>query len=124
MIKTYCAATHVSISVILKNKKYLRIAFAPMTRGGSSFSTADKEIQEALEKHAGFGKMFKVSAVVDDTPKKAEKVEKEIKVVEVPSINDAREYLVERFNGSWTKLKTQEAIMNAGLANGIKFVIG
>ena len=124
MTKTYSADTHVSISVLLKNNKSARISFSPMTRGGSSYTTANKELQEAIEKHSQFGKMFKVTSAVEDAPKAMKPEKKELKEMEVSSLDDAREYLVEHLNYSYTKLKTQDAIMAAGKANGIKFIIG
>lgn len=124
MTKTYSAKTHVSISVLLKSNKSARISFSPMTRGGSSYTTANKELQEAIEKHSQFGKMFKLTSSVEDAPKapKTEKA-KGLKEMKVASLDDAREYLVETLNHSWTKLKTQDAIMAAGKANGIQFII-
>lgn len=124
MTKTYSAKTHVSISVLLKNNKSARISFSPMTRGGSSYTTANKELQEAIEKHSQFGKMFKLTSAVEDAPKAVKAEKKELTEMEVASLDDAREYLVEHLNYSYTKLKTQDAIMAAGKANGIQFIIG
>ena len=124
MTKTYSAKTHVSISVLLKSNKSARISFSPMTRGGSSYTTANKELQEAIEKHSQFGKMFKLTSAVEDAPKAVKAEKKELKEMEVASLDDAREYLVEHLNYSYTKLKTQDAIMAAGKANGIQFIIG
>jgi hypothetical protein len=61
---------------------------------------------------------------VEDAPKAVKAEKKELKDMEVASLDDAREYLVEHLNYSYTKLKTQDAIMAAGKANGIKFIIG
>lgn len=59
-MKTYRAKSDVSINVVLKSGKSKHVSFLPMTGGGSVFRTADKDVQEALEKHYKFGKLFKL----------------------------------------------------------------
>lgn len=124
MIKIYTAYTNISISVNLNNNKSIRISFEPRTKGSSVFQTADKDVQDAMEKHHQYGKLFKLAETVQVEEKKAEKTAKnELKKVKVSSLEDAKEYLKENFAISWTKLRTQEIIMSVGKEKGVEFVI-
>ena len=60
MTKKYVARSVVSISVKLASGKTTHITFTPRTVGGSVFYTDNELIQEGLEKHPKYGKLFKV----------------------------------------------------------------
>lgn len=134
MLKKYKANSHVSLSVMLKNGKSIHISFKPLTGGGSVFYTADETLQEALESHVKYGKLFKTEQVQNAVaPKKvsAPKNEEEpagqtvvARVVkhEVTCNDDAKDYLVEKFGVSRTKLRSRAQIEEAGAANNVEFV--
>ncbi|MBO7280546.1 MAG: hypothetical protein J6V00_05205 [Bacteroidaceae bacterium] len=98
----------------------------------AKFTTSDKIAQSVIENSALFksGKIM-LMAVYEEPGDKAgaladKKAETKVKLyeVKVASIDDAKEYLMEKFKISWTKLRTQDAIMQAGKANGVQFIIG
>lgn len=122
MLKTYSARTQVSISVVLKNKKSVRVSFSPRTMGGSLFYTKDAELQEAIEKHPQFGKLFKLENTEVVKEEKAP-IAASMKEIKVASLEDAKDYLKENYGIDWRKLKTSDAIMSIGKENGIQFVI-
>lgn len=62
--KTYKASTHISINVILPSKKNLHISFTPLSNGSSVFSTDNKDLQKAIERHYRFGSLFVLSSEV------------------------------------------------------------
>lgn len=72
-MKKYKAKTDVSINVTLQNGRNTRISFSPLTAGGSVFYTDDKEIQDALERHYKFGKLFTLDGILLKTPVKEKK---------------------------------------------------
>lgn len=76
MIKTYKANTNVSINVVLTSKKNLHISFIPLSNGGSTFTTDNEEIMNAIESHYNFGKLFRLHSTQDESKKKVTNVVK------------------------------------------------
>lgn len=120
----YTAKTHVSLNVPL-NGTNIHISFTPQTGGGSVFYTEDKALANALEKHVRYGKLFRkaaepVKAVVKKKVEAvpAEPVKKE-KEKTFACYEDAKDYLVETFGISRTKLRSKTAIEAAAKANNI-----
>ena len=74
MIKTYKANTNVSINVVLTSKKNLHISFIPLSNGGSTFTTDNEEIMNAIESHYNFGKLFRLHCTQDESKKKVTNV--------------------------------------------------
>jgi hypothetical protein len=126
-MKTYRSNSIVHIGVIRPNGSKVRVSFDALTGGGSLYSTADEGIQYGLEHHIGFGKIFRLDeSVVDDQPvspvAQDEEVKPQVLVVNVSNLDDAKEYLVEKFGLSRTKLRSRAAILDAAGENGIEFV--
>ena len=118
-----------SLNVTMPSGKNTHISFTPLTGGGSMYITDSPAIQQGLESHPRYGKMFKLDKVVEPKPvaKKEVKAETEeqapkIKKVTVASLEDGKNYLVDSFGISRTKLRSRKAIEDAGLANGIEFI--
>lgn len=74
MIKTYKANTNISINVVLASKKNLHVSFVPLSNGSSVFTTAREEVQDAIESHYKFGKLFVLSSTQESQNKKIPKV--------------------------------------------------
>ena len=135
MQKEYKAKSHVSINVTLPNGKNTHISFEPMTGGGSTFVTDNPKLQQGLEAHPKFGKMFKLASAKNfaaqaEKPQAAPAPESsepsdaapQRQSLEMPSLEDAKLYLVENFGISRTKLRSKKQIEEAGLAHGIEFI--
>lgn len=98
----------------------------------AKFTTSDKITQNVIERSDLFksGKIMLLMTYEEPGDKAEQSVEKKadakakLEEVKVASIDDAKEYLMENFKISWTKLRTQDAIMQAGKANGVQFIIG
>nr|DAW84258.1 MAG TPA: hypothetical protein [Caudoviricetes sp.] len=76
MIKIYKANTNVCINVVLTSKKNLHISFIPLSNGGSTFTTDNEEIMNAIESHYNFGKLFRLHSTQDESKKKVTNVVK------------------------------------------------
>lgn len=186
--KKYIAKSHISLSVRVTDKASAHITFSALTGGGSVFYTDDENLQQALEKHHKFGKLFKEDKTFTEqtavkkakaaTPVKVEATTKpattpnptednnaEDKKVEdnnaedknaddntpinptesdmddsnaeedntteaegnvtkitITCLDDAKDYLSEKFGISRTKLRSKKAIEEAAADNGIEFV--
>lgn len=123
MTKRYTSSARVVISVATDNGGNMRVAFNPLTGGGSYFETSDEQLQKAIENNANYGKTF-IGLEVEEqaTPAPAAKEEpKGPKQVNVASLDDAKEYLAEKFGISRTKLRSKSAILAAAEENGIEF---
>ena len=138
MQKTYKSKSFLSISVAVgkmtcqdtqdSNKSvtkdvFKHITFEPDTTGYAYYSTADETEQKAIEAHPLFNKMF----VLKDAPastvaKKAAAVPVEKKEVEVTSAADAKQYLVDTFGISRTKIQSTADIKKYAEQNGVVFV--
>ena len=144
--KIYTSKSEISIKVLLDNGKTVRVAFTPRTMGSSVFMTDDEELQKAIEGHKEFGKLFvcknagKVIAatasqstklqpvdegqhptdgVQDDAP--SEDGEPTTKIVPVGSIQEAKDYLADKFDITRSSLKNRAAIESAALSKGVVF---
>ena len=132
MTKKYTSYSTISISVLLPNGGRAHVSFTPVTGGSSMYITKDKNMQDALESHVSFGKLFKLAKVIDENkeaekaaPKaKAEPKKEEKKAIDVvvTCSEDAKEYLADKFGLSRSKLRNREQIMAAGEANGVNFI--
>ena len=167
--KKYIAKSHISLSVRVSQKTSAHISFSALTGGGSVFYTDDENLQQALEAHHKFGKLFKLddtfvekpaSKKVAPTSKVApaneentddanseeaennlpttdveqdedteaqpeeESAEEATGLTKVPvtCLDDAKEYLSEKFGISRTKIRSKKAIEEAAAENGIEFV--
>lgn len=138
MQKTYKSKSFLSISVAVgkmtcqdtqdSNKSvtkdvFKHITFEPDTTGYAYYSTADGAEQKAIEAHPLFNKMF----VVKDAPapvaaKKTAATHVEKKEVEVTSAADAKQYLVDTFGISRTKIQSTADIKKYAEQNGVVFV--
>lgn len=121
--KLYTSHSIVSLSVLMENGRCRRVAFDANSTGGSTFATDDEKLQAALEKHRGYGSLFrlreKAAPVVAKEAKPAEKPS--VRVVEVSNPGDAKEMLVDMFGLSRTKLRSKADIVAAAAERGIEF---
>lgn len=130
MKKKYIAKTDVSVNVLLPSGKNLHVSFTPLTGGGSVFYTDVEDVQNALEKHYRFGKLFKIdqnynSEAAKVIPQKTDIIEsgsndKIIKIV-MSDPDAAKTYLSEKFGVSRTKMKSIKAIKDEAAAHNIEF---
>ena len=70
LIKTYKANTNISINVVLANKKNVHVAFNALSNGSSTLTTDNEELQNAIEKHYNFGKLFRLISVHGESAEK------------------------------------------------------
>lgn len=146
MFKKYKSKSCISISVALSTGGCAHISFSPMTVGGSTFYTDDAVLQEGLEKHPKFGKLFELveqdqskrqaaKTYLQPQPKddagqddisdaKAASVPEpgSIREITVQCNEDAKDYLAEKFGISRSKLRNRASIDEAGKANGVVFL--
>lgn len=146
MIKTYKSNTHVSINVVLPSRKNLHITFSPLSNGGSTFTTDQEEIIRAIESHYNFGRLFRIESTIDNTEGEEGGFDTEegngtnetnedkgtgahgddtksgLKQVHVSDLASAKDYLADKFGISRTSLRSQKAILEQAIANGIEFV--
>lgn len=142
--KTYKSRTCIAINVVLASKKNRHISFEPCTDGSSTFTTTSSDIQEAIEKHCNYNKMFFLeSSIVEkedgnETPKKSKKTTEngdesdelkdtkptgdDIKKVEISDIEAAKDYLADTFGISRTLLRSKKSIIEQAQSLNIEFV--
>lgn len=142
--KTYKSRTCIAINVVLASKKNRHISFEPCTDGSSTFTTTSSDIQEAIEKHCNYNKMFFLeSSIVEkedgnEAPKKSKKTTEtgdesdelkdtkptgdDIKKVEISDIEAAKDYLADTFGISRTLLRSKKSIIEQAQSLNIEFV--
>ena len=128
-IKTYISRNTVPhFSVGLK-----RVAFHATTMGKAYFTTDDEELQKGIERHPWFNKTFVIDSVEEErtestgragraessesTGKNEGKEEKHFL-----TLADAKNYLADTFGVVRSNVKTMEAAILIGSANGVKIV--
>lgn len=121
-------------------KSSLNVKFTGGTLTGygvtpAKYTTSDAVIQKMIENSEYFKNgRIKLLRVLETMEPKKEMVvetkkiditsadEKELETVEVTSLDDAKEYLKDRFNVSWNKLKSKSAIIETAQTYGVKFL--
>lgn len=126
MTKKYISRSTISLNVYIpQTKSNVRVSFMPLSNGSSVYITDNENVQYGLEHHYRFGSAFKLDTSYTHVPKvaKAEpkKEERELRVVKVAEINDAKDYLAERFGVSRTLLRSEKSIVEQAKAHGIEF---
>lgn len=114
----------------MKDGTNRRLPFSPLSGRGSSFSTSDAELQEAIEKHYRYGTLFcldaryeaeKARVKAEAEAPKVEKAEPKVRVVQVSDADAAKAYMAESYGVSRTKMKTIAQIKEAAAAHGVVF---
>lgn len=113
-IKTYKANTNISINVVLQNKKNMHISFTPLSDGSSVYVTDNAEVQQAIERHYKFGKLFRLAgtrgaAPVPHKPAGAKAENAAPKVEDILPTEEAEETDAEASNGEAAEEGTQES---------------
>lgn len=134
MQKKYISRTHVCINVVLKSGKNRHVSFSALTGGGSVLYTDDEDLQYALEHHAMFGKLFREDQVPRAVRKQdpaagdgqspsftKEEQSSALDEVTVTDLAAAKDYLVDKYEESRTKLKSLAQIKAAAEKHGIIF---
>lgn len=143
--KTYKSNTNISINVVLKTKKSLHISFTPLSNGSSVFTTDNEDVQNAIEQHYKYGKLFKLQSSQgqstvkptetdaagqdDDAETQSEDAGASdeststdtMKTVKVSDLASAKDYLADTFGISRTILRSKKAIEEQAAAHGIVF---
>lgn len=141
MTKSYKSFTQVAFSVILPGGGSKRISFSPRTGSGSVYITDDERVQNAIERHPGFGKKFFLEGASNTAPERkvaapqpvsAEADSENVKAApakdnprkEIPftNLSDAKEYLARNFEIGRTQLRSKEAIKRYAAMNNVIFV--
>ena len=129
MFKVYQAGSDLSFSVNMKNGQR-RIVFEPQSHGTSVYSTRNTEEQNAIEKHYWFKDKFWILEAVDEKKAAAEakkkaaaeskKKEQEKNTHYVEDLQDAKDYLAEKFGVSRSKMKTKDEILAVAKEKGVE----
>ena len=132
MRKKYISKSEISVNAVLENKNCIHISFSPSAQGGSVYYTDSPRVQEALERHRLFGKMFKLdknyiedTTSIDDADEElntGEGSENPLIEISVTCLEDAKDYLCDKFGCSRTKLRSVKAIMTTAQEKGISFI--
>lgn len=130
MKKIYKSKSDIAISCLLPNKKSIHISFTSQSDGSSIYITDNKDVQYALEHHYRYGKLFRLAGEIKEKTaeeKAAEKQKQEEERaaktinIKVSDIWEARDYLASNYGISRTKLRSEDAILNAAKEHNINF---
>lgn len=104
-----------------------RIAFHATTNGRAYYITDDEELQKGIERHPWFKSKFDLESVEEPSADKQTsdeqakpEVQKEMVELKFVTLADAKNYLADKFGVVRSNIKTQEAAISAGEANGVK----
>ena len=107
-----------------------RVAFSPTSGKESFFITSDEKLQEKIEKHPWYNDKFFLKSTVNDKPAKAAepkaaelKVQsKEMRDMHFSTLADAKNFLSENFDVTRTSIRSTDAAVEAGKANGVNII--
>lgn len=124
--KTYISRNSVPHFSLSNNQ---RIAFNPSINNKAYFVTSDESLQKMIEAHPWYKKKFILSKTEEDVPKQAAATTESVKEVKnedmhFATLADAKNYLATQFGAVRSNIKTQEAAMIVGKANGVNITIG
>ena len=136
MKKTYHAKSELCFNVRMDDG-YRHVAFVPHTMGGSSLTTDDLQLQSAIERHRFFGTLITVTVMREEAPEASQSPiagsggapagdksstaasGKEPLVLSFPSLNDAKDYVANRWGVSRTKFHNREEIERFATEHGV-----
>ena len=146
MLKRYKSKSCVSISVVLPTGGNTHVSFNPVTGGGSVYYTDNVHIQQGLERHPKYGKLF----VADDTLRTqgalADRPQgtgissrgkreaptggdigngggvKAAVEVKMTCNDDAKDYLADKFGISRSKMRSRSEIEKVASENGVVII--
>ena len=107
-----------------------RIAFHATTNGRSYYITDDEELQKGIARHPWVKRKDYIESGEEASPQPSpvdrEKGCDKKKLVEMSflTLADAKSYLADKFGVVRSNIKTQEAAISAGEANGVKIIFG
>lgn len=120
MFKTYKSYSDVAFNITIGGKQK-RIVFDGQSHGTSIYSTRDTEEQKAIENHYWFNDKFFLTEEVDEkklaadnkrkSDARAKRKASEKSVHTVSDIQEAKDYLADKFGISRSKMKTTEDIL-------------
>ena len=86
--------------------------------------TDNEELQKALEAHPRYGKLFHLDTSFQPSAPKVEEAPtpKRVKKVKVSCLDDAKEYLCDKYGVSRTKLNSEKSITDFAASKNIEFV--
>ncbi len=151
MVKTYRACTAVSFTAYLKDGASKRIQFESQSLGDSIYITRDKSVQDAIERHPLFGKLFALHSVMqeeDSVMQEEDSVMQEEDseeasgsmsdtqdegssddgvhtteaTIEVACLDDAKQWLIDNLGAPKSKLRNRNEILRYAEHAGINFV--
>lgn len=103
----------------------MHVSFVSMSDGSSNYTTDNSDIQYGIERHYQFGKLFRLSAIEEETApvvEEAPAVEKEEKrVVKVSDLAMAKDFLADTFGVSRTALRSEKSILEQAAMHGVEF---
>lgn len=124
MLKKYTATSQIGINAVFENNKYKHIVFNAITGGISVFYTSDESLQKAIETNSNYGILFSGEEVIEPVEMAVEILEdtnSKLTPVVVTCVDDAKDYLSEKFGISRTKIRSVKAIIDVAKANGVEF---
>ena len=108
-----------------------RIAFHATTNGRAYYITDDEVLQKGIERHPWFNSKFFLESVEEQSADKqasdeqrSMKARKDFAEMNFLTLADAKNYLAEKFGVVRSNIKTQEAAISVGEANGVKITFG
>lgn len=138
MQKTYTSHTEVSFHVLINNH-YVHVTFMPHTLGGSSLTTDDIRLQEAIEAHRFFGTRVVLGSVAgqqetaypqtrheiaENHGKTAGMAEKQNPLeLHFSSLSDAKDHIANTWGISRTMLRCRAQMETVALEHGVKLII-
>ncbi len=120
--KIYKANTSIAINVVLPNKGNMHVSFVPRSDGSSVYITDSEDVQQAIERHYKFGKLFRLeSEIIDNGECAIDNVAVDRRIVKVTDIAEAKDYLAEKFGVSRTCMKGKASILAEARSHNIEF---
>lgn len=125
----YIAEKAISFSMMVKGRAdSVRVSFTSLSTGGSTYSTEEENIIEAMEKSPMYGKFYhRAPECVNDsikskkTTRAAAFKKKPVEVDSVENWQEAVEYLVEQCGSNGDKLFAPEDILREAESKGVSF---
>lgn len=133
MTKTYRAGTAVSFTAYLESGASARIQFEVQSLGDSIYITRDKSVQDAIERHPLFGKLFVLHSVTQEEDSEYTEsvtqgegssddgVHTET-TIEVSCLDDAKQWLIDNLGAPKRKLRNRNEILRYAEHVGINFI--
>lgn len=120
-METYKAKSGISINVKLQSGRHKHVCFEMQSNGESIYTTSNQALATALDNDPRCGVLYRKEEQVKEERQQVREEEVKAQEVEVYCLDDAKQYLADKFGVPKSAMKKKADILDIAKRNGVLF---